>query len=304
VLRRFLLLPLLMLAVVAGGCDARPVGRPAAAEPAASAASSRPPAAAAAPPLTGTAPAHTFPVAQRTDTFTRNGRQLRTTTWYPKGDGGPFPAVLFSHGLRGEPADFAVLLSRWAAAGFVVVAPAYPYTHRDAAKFDLLDVLNQPADATYVLTQVLAGPLKANIDPLRLGAAGHSAGAITTVGLFTGAHDPRLRAGVVLAGSAFGLGSPFPGPAVPLLFVHGDADDVVGYSAGKAIFDAAPRPKALFTLPGAGHSDPYLRKGDDAYQAVSSTTLDFLRYALYGDPTAKGRLPADAKPVGRLDAEL
>jgi dipeptidyl aminopeptidase/acylaminoacyl peptidase len=257
-----------------------------------------------APVASGKAPTRTFTVAQRQDTVTRAGRTLRTTTWYPKGGGGPFPAVLFSHGLRGEPADFAPLLSRWAAAGFVVIAPAYPNTHRDAARFDFVDVLNQPADATYVLSQVLAGPLGSMIDPQRLGAAGHSAGAITTVGLFTSARDARLRAGVVLAGAAFGVSTAFAGPAVPLLFVHGDADDVVGYVSGKAIFDAAPAPKALFTLPGEGHSNPYLRDGDAAYKAVAVTTLDFLRYALYGDPAARGRLGADAKPAGTLDAHL
>ena len=132
--------------------------------------------------------------------------------------------------------------SRWSSAGFVVIAPAYPGTTRGAPTLDVGDVLNQPADASFVLTQALAGPLTDIMDPERLGAAGHSAGGITTVGLFTTSRDARLRSGVVLAGAAIGVGSGFSGAAVPLLFVHGDADEVVSYASGKEIFEAAPQP--------------------------------------------------------------
>src|SRR3712207_7878448 len=62
----------------------------------------------------GRAPTRSFEVVSRTDTYTRDAtRVIRTTTWYPKGSG-RFPVVLFSHGLRGDPADFAPLLSTWA----------------------------------------------------------------------------------------------------------------------------------------------------------------------------------------------
>jgi fermentation-respiration switch protein FrsA (DUF1100 family) len=185
----------------------------------------------------------------------------------------------------------------------VVVAPAYPKTSRSAPELEVTDVLNQPADASYVLTQTLAGPLRATIDPARIAAAGHSAGGITTVGLFTLKRDDRLTAGVVFAGAAIGVGSSFLGAAVPLLFVHGDADEVVGYASGKAVFDATPWPKALLSLPGEGHSPPFMRESNAAYKAVSTATVDFLRYTLYGDPAARARLAADAKP-GLLDDRL
>jgi dipeptidyl aminopeptidase/acylaminoacyl peptidase len=212
--------------------------------------------------------------------------------------------VLFSHGLHGDPADLTPLLSRWAGAGFVVVAPAYPHTSRGAPRFDLGDVLNQPADASFVLTKTLAGALSARIDPAQIAATGHSAGGITTVGLFTVGRDERLRAGIVFAGAAIGFTATFAGPAAPLLFVHGDADDVVSYTSGKAVFDRAPGPKALLTLPGGGHSAPYVKESDPAYRVVAASTADFLRYALYGDPGARGRLAADAKPAGQLDDRL
>jgi dienelactone hydrolase len=254
-----------------------------------------------APPV-GRAPSQPFEVAVRADTFVRDGtRTLRTTIFHPTGSG-RFPLVVFSHGLGGAPGDFAPLLRTWAAAGFVVVAPAYPKTTRGTAEFDVGDVLNQPADASFVVTQVLAGPLAARIDPAQIAAAGHSAGGITTVGLFTVARDPRLRAGLVFAGAAV-TGTAFLGAAAPILFVHGDADEVLTYASGKAVFDALPWPKALLSLPGQGHSPPYQRESNPAYQAVSKSTVDFLRYAFYGDATARGRLAEDAKP-GVLDDRL
>lgn len=252
----------------------------------------------------GQAPSRTFEVASRTDTFTRDGvRVLKTTTWYPRAEG-RYPMVLFSHGLQGLPADFAPLLRQWAAAGFVVVAPAYPKTSRGAAKFDVLDVLNQPGDASFVITQSLAGAVKDRIDPARIGAAGHSGGAVTTIGLFTIGRDERLRSGVVFAGTALGVGTNFIGAAVPLYFVHGDADEVVDYASGKQVFDALPWPKALLTLPGQDHSAPFQRESSPAFKVVATSTLDFLRYTLYADPAAKARIANDVKPTGVLDNRL
>jgi dienelactone hydrolase len=258
-----------------------------------------------APPIpAGRAPTRTFDVATRSDTYTRDGtRVLKTTAWYPK-TSGRYPLVVFSHGLQGLPADFAPLLRQWAAAGFVIVAPAYPKTSRGAAEFDVLDVLNQPADASLVVTRTLAGPLKSIIDPARVGAAGHSGGAITTIGLFTIGRDDRLRAGVVFAGAAIGVGTNFVGTPAPLFFVHGDADEVVSFASGKAVFDALRWPKALLTLPGEGHSAPFQREGSPSFKTVAASTLDFLRYSLYGDPDAKSRLAKDANPAGKLDNRL
>ena len=40
----------------------------------------------------------------------------------------------------------------------------------------------------------------------------------------------------------------------PLLVVHGRLDSLVPYSHGKAVYEAAPQPKELITVPWAGHS--------------------------------------------------
>ena len=221
-------------------------------------------------------------------------RGLRVRTWHPN-VAGRFPVVVFSHGLNGRPEDFDPLLTRWAAAGFVVIAPAYPYTARENGELRIGDVVNQPADASYVLTRALAGPIKSRLDGNRVAAAGHSAGGITTVGLFASARDPRLRAGIVFAGNGLGISGGFTGSPASLLFVHGDADAIVSYSSGKAAYDRAPWPKAMLTLSRQGHGEPFLVPNSPAYPAVAATTLDFLRWTLYGDPAARKRIATDAK---------
>ena len=41
----------------------------------------------------------------------------------------------------------------------------------------------------------------------------------------------------------------------PLLVLHGDADEVVPYAQGRALFAAAPEPKTFFTIRGGRHYD-------------------------------------------------
>ena len=59
----------------------------------------------------------------------------------------------------------------------------------------------------------------------------------------------------------------------PLLFFHGDRDDIVPIELGRRLFDAAPEPKAFETLVGAGHNDT-LVVGGGAYLARLRRFLD------------------------------
>ncbi|GAA0446852.1 hypothetical protein Ade02nite_85730 [Paractinoplanes deccanensis] len=245
----------------------------------------------------GRAPTTRFAVGTRRLALKRGAdRPLPTTVWFPKSDG-PFPLIHFSHGLSASPSSYSDLLSSWARAGFVVAAPAYPHTSAGAREFNVIDVLNQPADASYVITQVLT---ETAADPQRVAAAGHSAGGVTTIGMFSSSRDERLVAGVVLAGRQV-LGSPFSGAAAPLLFVHGRRDQVVGYGEGRAAYNAVPWPKAFLSVTQGGH----IATGA-AFDVVSTTTTDFWRWSLYGDTAARERLGPDARRggVATLDDEL
>src|SRR3954454_3317119 len=57
-----------------------------------------------------------------------SGRSLPTTLYYPASGTGPFPVVVFGHGLDAVPSGYRYLLQSWAAAGFVVAAPLFPLT--------------------------------------------------------------------------------------------------------------------------------------------------------------------------------
>ncbi len=41
----------------------------------------------------------------------------------------------------------------------------------------------------------------------------------------------------------------------PLLFFHGDRDEVIDFELGRKLFEAAPEPKTFETIPGAHHND-------------------------------------------------
>ncbi|HTJ38516.1 MAG TPA: dienelactone hydrolase family protein, partial [Dactylosporangium sp.] len=243
----------------------------------------------------------TFAVATAQFTFTRAGRTLRTMVLYPK-TAGRYPLVLWSHGLHGSPEGYQGVTQKIAAAGFVVAAPAYPFTNDKANPFNQNDMANQPADASAVITEVLkldaqaGSPLAGRIDTAHVGAAGHSAGGYTTAGLLSGnTRDARLKGAIIVSGGS--MGGKFSGAATPVLFIHGDADATVPYSSGKSLYDACTWPKAFLTLLGGDHGAA-LWGTTPAATAVTKTTLDFFRYSLYGDASARSRLRSDATAAG------
>ena len=201
-------------------------------------------------------------------------RPLETSIWYAAG-AGRHPVVLFSHGLGGLPAQFTPIISTWVAAGFAVVAPAYPHTN-GKVEVDPSDVRNQPADASFVLRS-LAGDRQ--LDLGHVVAAGFSAGGTTTLGLLQRGHAPGIVAAISIAGRR--PASSFGGAPVPVLFVHGDRDPTVPIDAGRAAYRAVPWPKTFVVVPGGRHGD-CLNPGNPAYPRISGTILEFLRSHLEG----------------------
>lgn len=236
-------------------------------------------------------------------------RTLVTTIVWPTGQRGPFPLVVFSHGFTARPAGYLELLRQWAGAGYVIAAPAFPLTNGDAPGGPTQnDVVNQPSDVSFVITSMLAlngdptNPWHDLIDGTRIGVAGHSAGAATTLGvaLDTCCRDIRIRAAIILSGGAvsFPFGTyPAPDPT-PVLFLHGTADDAIRFSSGLAAYHDAHPPKFFVTLHGSGHSDPYLGDSTRADQVVTSSTIDFLDRYLKGSMLGLQRLQHDADVPG------
>jgi predicted dienelactone hydrolase len=183
----------------------------------------------------------------------------------PASDGKPFPLIVFAHGLDSEGFIYDPLLEQWVEKGFVVVAPTFPLSNIAAAGGDTAkDLVNQPGDMSFVLSQVLAlsrqsgNLLSGMIDPHRIAAVGHSLGAMTVLAWTenTCCEDARVDAAVIIDGTetSFGKGRFFAGRrTTPILVLHGTADTTIPYSHGKKIYEDAKAPKFLISLIGAPH---------------------------------------------------
>jgi predicted dienelactone hydrolase len=256
----------------------------------------------------GSAPTRSYAVGSRSLALERADRPLPTMVWYPAAGApggavsrdavaaiGRLPIVLLSHGLGGQPEGFTHIAEGLASDGFVVVAPAYPYTKKGSTAFDRNDVRNQPADAIFVLDEVaklgrrMDDPFGGRLASSRMCVAGFSAGGTTTTGMFTQSRDRRLRCAVIISAAAMEGG--FTGQAAPVLFLHGDADTVVSYSRGRSAYEKLAWPKAFMTMKGQGHGE-FLDSKRDGFRPARAAITDFLRWNLYGDTAARQRIPA------------
>ena len=159
----------------------------------------------------------------------------------------------------------------------MVAAPLFPLSSSETPGGpDAGDIGNQPGDMSFVIGQMLTadstpnGPLSGLIDPNEIGAAGHSNGAITTLGLIANSccRDTRVKAAVVMAGTTEGLGSGHydMGEAPPLLIVQDLHDGLVPYGDAVAVFNQARGPKALLAVEWDAPSDT---TGSVAHMAAS-----------------------------------
>jgi len=211
---------------------------------------------------------------------------------------GPFPLVVFGHGYDSSPAIYARLLQAWTRAGYVVAAPVFPLSNEDApGGADESDIVNQPADMSFVITRLLAateaddGILSRLIDSHEVAVAGQSDGAATALATAYDSRyrDPRVQAAVILSGAEIMPGSYFQGTNPPLLATQGTADPINKPKYTYEFFDAAHAPKFLLRLLGARHIGPYT---DEQPQLgdVERVTIAFLDRYLKRLPDARRRL--------------
>ena len=207
-------------------------------------------------------------------------RQLETIIRYPTpiasqtdavdapAAAGPFPLVVFAEGFDITPAPYAALLRAWVRAGYVVAAPIFPLTNPDAPGGpDESDLVNQPTDMSFVITQLLAasasgsGSLSGLLDPLRIAVAGQSDGGSTALAVAYNRHyvDHRIGAVMILSGALIpGVrGYDFRVPGPPMLATQGTGDTTNFPASTYQFFGLARRPKFLLSLLGAPHLGPY-----------------------------------------------
>lgn len=169
---------------------------------------------------------HAFDTRLTNWTDPRRDRVLPIKLYLPEGDG-PFPVVIFSHGLGGSREAAPYLGEHWAAHGFIGVFVQHPGTDRSLlqgvqSREDAVERLNDRTrdiesararfeDIPFVIDEIerqsAAGLLAA--DPSRIGMSGHSYGAATTIAVLGRRFGPRgdftelrIDAGIALSPTA------------------------------------------------------------------------------------------------------
>jgi dienelactone hydrolase len=268
-----------------------------------------------------------YQIGRRKVTFTEPGhigpagenlgpRILVTGIRYPvaaRPDGqaarGPFPLVLFAPGFMQCGGPYSGLLQAWASAGYVVVTVNFPRTDcRTGTAADEADLVNQPADMSYVLTRLLAlnaqprGWFSGLVNRDQVGVSGQSDGGDTVAALAANAccTDHRVRAVAVLSGAEWPPmpGRYFPHRAPPMLFVQGTADTINPPRMSLQLYQADTAGiRYYLDLFGADHTGPYWGT-NPVEQLVVRVTVAFLDRYLLGQARALTVMARDGNAGG------
>jgi len=239
-------------------------------------------------------------------------RVLDTTIAYPTDTHRKMPLIVLAHGNDGHPRKFKILISAWAEAGYVVAAPTFPLTNDEAPGPSVIgDFVNQPADLSFVIDQVLKrakkksdSPIAGLVDKKRIGVAGLSLGGGTAYGLVFNSCCLDKRVDAVIAMAALHLlfeGGTEKFRSIPIMLVHGDADSL--FRISQDVYPQLKAPKFFVTLHGSTHSAPFEDSPDPADEVVPVITTDFFDLYLKGEKKAAKRLVAAVTDYGQADLE-
>ena len=178
------------------------------------------------------------------------------SVWQPADASGPWPLIAFAHGYNVTPAYYERLLRVWAAAGYIVAAPA---SNDPAAVRAAIDILSHD-DA---------------VDASRVAVAGHSDGATVAahIAFDPAEHDARARAVIALVSDPLDDLGPLSGP--PLFLEQGDADRISPKSNGDSFYGQVTSAKWYLLLHGADHSPPITQRTPWT-PIVDQSTIAFL----------------------------
>jgi len=243
----------------------------------------------------------------------KRDRQIECRSYAPK-SGDQLPLIVFSHGFGADRTAFSHIAQAWAANGYVVVVPSHldgsgkskdkgnplpagglPALMAKAA----LKTENRVRDVTFILDAIeqvegLASSLRGRIDTTRIGVAGHSLGAYTTmlVGGVTADindqksrsfRDPRVRCILPISGQGAGQqglsASSWSALSIPMLSVTGSLDRGAGGQGPewkRQPFELSPSgDNYLVFIEGANHVSFGGARPGEITEAVKASTLAF-----------------------------
>jgi predicted dienelactone hydrolase len=191
-------------------------------------------------------------------------RTLVATLWYPQGDAGKHPLLVYSHGFMSMRSENVPLAELLASHGYVVVSMDYPLTNGGAPGGPTVaDAVNQPGDVRFAIDQILGWseserPFAGEIDADRIGALGLSLGGLTTelVSFHPRLRDPRIRAALSIAGPASFFDERFfaTAPELPFLMVAGTGDAMIEFDRNAATIPDKVARGGLLAIQGASHA--------------------------------------------------
>ena len=249
-------------------------------------------------------------------------REVPVKIYFPKNATGACPVIVFSHGLGGTRDGYEYLGRHWASHGFVAVhlqhhgsddgvwkSAARPMEAMRAATMNLQNITNRPRDVSFAIDELTRlektdAAWRGRLDLSRLGVAGHSFGAYTTLavagqgGARLSGRDPRVQAAVPISAPATKGSKPsiYDAITIPLLHITGTKDDSpIGNTspADRRIpFDRIQNaPEFLLTFEGADHmvfGGRRTQPGDlPTLKLVKASTTAFWEMTLRNDAEAK-----------------
>jgi predicted dienelactone hydrolase len=188
-------------------------------------------------------------------------RDVPVKIYLPVDQKEPAPVIIFSHGLGGSRDGYVYLGEHWASRGFVSVhvqhagsdqavlmdGPAERARERlEAAVKNPMTALNRPRDVSFAVNQLEklnadGEAFAKRLDLKKLGMAGHSFGAWTTLAVMgqkadlpividLGLADPRFKAAIAMSAPAprpgVDAGKVFSAITAPILHMTGTLDDM------------------------------------------------------------------------------
>ena len=216
----------------------------------------------------------------------------RLVGWWIEARTQPRGHVLLCHGNGGNIGDRVLHADLLSAVGFDVLLFDYRgYGHSSGtaseegtysdARAALACMLGRPgADRASVLYlgESLGGAVALEL------ALEHPPAGLVLLSSFTGirelsrVHYPFIPAALVP--DAYASLSRIPRLRAPLLVLHGERDEIVPLSHGRALFDAAPVTKKMRVFPGVGHNDLLAGAGKEVAHEIAGWTREVWERAM------------------------